>query len=111
MAEKTTKSVKKPAKTAAKPAEPKAKSKPAAITAKRSTRRSDVIEVDEPSGTWPKITQGSHLTVIAHENGRTELVWDDAALLRDVRAAMLKADSSAPAGNKSTAKSKGKAKT
>lgn len=36
----------------------------------------------------PKITQGSHLTVIEHENGRTELKWDDRALLRDVQQAL-----------------------
>lgn len=36
------------------------------------------------SGGWPKIKQGSHLTVITHEDGRTELKWDDEALMRDV---------------------------
>ena len=40
------------------------------------------------SGSWPKITQGSHLTVITHEDGRTELKWDDAALMRDVQTAI-----------------------
>lgn len=52
---------------------------------------------------WPKITKGSHLTVITHENGRTELVWDDEALLRDVRAAILKAESSMPVAEKKPA--------
>jgi hypothetical protein len=37
---------------------------------------------------WPKITQGSHLTVIEHENGRRELHWNDAALIQDVRNAI-----------------------
>jgi len=40
------------------------------------------------SGGWPKINQGSHLTVKTFEDGRTELVWDDAALLRDVQEAI-----------------------
>lgn len=40
------------------------------------------------SGGWPKVSQGSHLTVITHENGRTELKWDDEALMRDVREAI-----------------------
>lgn len=46
--------------------------------------------------TWPKITKGSHLTVIEHEDGRRELQWDDDALLRDVQAAILKAESTIP---------------
>ena len=37
---------------------------------------------------WPKITQGSHLTVKTFEDGKTELVWDDEALLNDVRKAL-----------------------
>jgi hypothetical protein len=37
--------------------------------------------------TWPKITGGSHLTVTEHENGKTELKWDDEQLLKDVREA------------------------
>ena len=40
------------------------------------------------TGTWPKITQGSHLTVTTYEDGRTELKWDDAALMRDVQNAI-----------------------
>lgn len=37
---------------------------------------------------WPKIKQGSHLLVRTYKDGRTELEWDDEALLRDVRAAL-----------------------
>jgi len=55
------------------------------------------IQKNVPSGGWPKIVQGSHLTVITYENGRTELQWDDEALLRDVRMALLKAESNIPA--------------
>ena len=40
------------------------------------------------SGGWPKINQGSHLTVKTFEDGRTELVWDDEALMRDVQEAL-----------------------
>lgn len=39
------------------------------------------------SGTWPKVTVGSHLTVTEYEDGHTELTWDDEALARDVREA------------------------
>ena len=37
---------------------------------------------------WPKINKGNHLTVITHENGKTELVWDDAALAKEVKEAI-----------------------
>ena len=37
---------------------------------------------------WPKVEQGSHLTVTTHEDGRTELTWDDEALEREVREAI-----------------------
>lgn len=47
----------------------------------------------QPSGGWPKINQGSHLTVRTFEDGQTELVWDDDALLKDVRAAIMKFES------------------
>ena len=39
---------------------------------------------------WPKITRGSHLTVNTFEDGRTELIWDDEALTREVRDAIIK---------------------
>jgi hypothetical protein len=44
--------------------------------------------VNVPSGGWPKINQGSHLTVKTFEDGRTELIWDDDALMRDVQNAI-----------------------
>ena len=37
---------------------------------------------------YPIIEKGSHLTVITHENGKTELQWDDKALARDVKNAI-----------------------
>ena len=42
-------------------------------------------ELIDPSG----VVKGSHLTVITFSDGRTQLVWDDEALLRDVRDAIL----------------------
>ena len=35
-----------------------------------------------------KVVKGNHLTVTTYPDGRTELQWDDAALLRDVREAI-----------------------
>lgn len=56
----------------------------------------------------PVVVQGSHLTVTTWPNGRTELKWDDEALLRDVRAAILKFESAIPVSEK---KPKRKAKS
>ena len=42
---------------------------------------------------WPRVKQGSHLTVRTYEDGHTELEWDDEALLKDVRAAIMKFES------------------
>jgi hypothetical protein len=50
---------------------------------------------------WPKVTKGSHLTVYTFEDGKTELVWDDEALLSEVRNAILKSESILPASKKS----------
>lgn len=70
------------------------KSKPAVITAKKapakeSSKRASTTASNKSVDQWPKITEGSHLKVITHENGRIELIWDDKALLRDVRNAIL----------------------
>ena len=40
--------------------------------------------VNVPSGGWPIINQGTHLTVKTFEDGRTELVWDWDALVKEV---------------------------
>ena len=40
----------------------------------------------------PKVVKGSHLTVTTYPDGRTELEWDDAALLNDVREAIKSAE-------------------
>ena len=37
---------------------------------------------------YPYVTIGTHLTVTEHEDGRTELTWDDEALLQEVKAAL-----------------------
>jgi len=38
--------------------------------------------------TEPTVVKGNHLTVTTHPDGRTELEWDDDALLAEVRAAL-----------------------
>jgi alpha-amylase/alpha-mannosidase (GH57 family) len=61
-----------------------------------ATRKKKEVLENVPSGGWPKINQGSHLTVKTFEDGRTELIWDDEQLLKEVRAAILKAESVLP---------------
>lgn len=49
----------------------------------------DIAEMsNKPSGGWPIINQGTHLTVKTFEDGSTELIWDDEALLNEVREAI-----------------------
>jgi hypothetical protein len=52
----------------------------------------------DPSG----VVKGSHLTVTTFSDGRTVLEWDDAALLRDVQNAILKAESVVPVSTEKT---------
>jgi YD repeat-containing protein len=49
-----------------------------------ATRNKKIVEENIKETT---VVKGSHLTVTTHPDGRTELEWDDEALLRDVRAA------------------------
>jgi len=49
-----------------------------------ATRKKKIVEENIKETT---VVKGSHLTVTTHPDGRTELEWDDEALLRDVRAA------------------------
>jgi hypothetical protein len=52
----------------------------------RTPRKKKLENTD--SGGWPKISQGTHLTVKTYEDGSTELVWDDEQLLKEVREAI-----------------------
>jgi hypothetical protein len=63
-----------------------------------------------PSGGWPKIVQGTHLTVKTFEDGKTELIWDWDALVSEVRLACLKAESVIPATTETIAEVKPKRK-
>ena len=82
----------------------KKKTKAEEVKVKKITKKKDSITLDMP-GTigsaklvFPetKVVKGSHLT-ITYNNGYPEkLEWDDEALLNDVRAAILKAESVIP---------------
>jgi hypothetical protein len=58
---------------------------------------SQVVMKEEFYDLEPKVVVGSHLTVTTYPDGRTELKWDDDALLRDVRDAILRHESNIPA--------------
>ena len=53
---------------------------------KAAPKKKETVNI--PNGGWPVINQGSHLTVKTFEDGRTELIWNDEALMRDVREAL-----------------------
>jgi len=55
--------------------------------------------VNAPSGSWPKVVQGTHLTVKTFEDGKTELTWDWDALVNEVRTATENAESLPTASN------------
>lgn len=65
-------------------------------------------QLNKPSGGWPKIVQGTHLTVKTFKDGSTELIWDWDALVSEVRAACLKAESNVPATTETKPKRKAK---
>ncbi len=50
------------------------------------------IQLTEVISLPASIEKGSHLTVTTYPDGRTELVWDDEALLNDVREAIKSAE-------------------
>jgi len=55
-----------------------------------------ILPENVPSGGWPVINQGTHLTVKTFEDGTTELVWDDEQLLKEVQEAIASVNSTKP---------------
>jgi hypothetical protein len=51
-------------------------------------KKTEELSPNVESGGWPKMQQGTHLTVKTFEDGSTELVWDDEQLLKEVREAI-----------------------
>ena len=69
-----------------------------------ATRKKKLENVD--SGGWPKINQGTHLTVKTFEDGSTELVWDDEQLLKEVREAIASVETTQGEENGKTRKTR-----
>lgn len=81
--------------------------------ATRKKKNSTVIEsadiaemINVDSGGWPKMTQGTHLTVKTFEDGHTELLWDDAQLLKEVQEAIASVELKPAVRDKATRKKK-----
>ena len=55
---------------------------------KKAAPKKKAETVNQPSGGWPVISQGTHLTVKTFEDGSTELIWDDEQLLKEVQEAI-----------------------
>jgi hypothetical protein len=64
--------------------------------ATRKKKSEVIMSADVAEMAEPKVVKGSHLTVTTFPDGTTKLEWDDEALLRDVRNALLKAESVLP---------------
>jgi hypothetical protein len=69
-----------------------------------ATRKKKLENVD--SGGWPKIQQGTHLTVKTFEDGHTELVWDDEQLLKEVQEAIASVQTTQGEANGKTRKTR-----
>lgn len=69
-----------------------------------ATRKKKLENVD--SGGWPKIQQGTHLTVRTFEDGSTDLIWDDEQLLKEVREAIASVETTQGEENGKTRKTR-----
>ena len=59
------------------------------MATKKKSKIIESADIAEMTKVWPRVVQGSHLTVKYFEDGRTELIWDDTALTREVNDAIL----------------------
>lgn len=87
----------------------KSKTVKAKVVAKAPTKKTSTVKVEskfDKQALNPTITKGSHLTVIKYPNGKTELIWDDEALARDVAEAIAEYQASKPKDKKPAVKAK-----
>ncbi len=78
------------------------------LIAEETLQATDVPKKKKVKEVWPKVVKGSHLTVITHENGKTELEWDDDALTKDVQKALTDYENSVKVNTVKTTKRKKK---
>lgn len=72
------------------------------VRKKKSEVTNEIVE--------PVVVKGSHLTVTTYPDGKTELVWDDEALARDVHNALTAYDESVKLNTVETKKTRTKTK-
>lgn len=68
-----------------------------------ATKKKKSEVVDATGSDVVKIVKGNHLTVTTFPNGRTELKWDDEALLNEVKAAILSVETPVKKSRKKSA--------
>jgi hypothetical protein len=68
-----------------------------------TTKKKKSEVVDATGSDVVKIVKGNHLTVTTFPNGRTELKWDDEALLNEVKAAILSVETPVKKSRKKSA--------
>lgn len=78
------------------------------LIAEETLQATDAPKKKKAKEVWPKVVKGSHLTVITHENGKTELEWDDDALTKDVQKALTDYENSVKVNTVKTTKRKKK---
>ncbi len=66
-----------------------------------ATRKKKIDQVDSAV---PAVVRGNHLTVITNPDGTTQLIWDDTALLQEVRAAIASVPSKQPSSGRKKSK-------
>ena len=78
------------------------------LIAEETLQATDAPKKKKAKEVWPKVVVGSHLTVTTYEDGKTELVWDDEALARDVQNALTAYENSVTVNTVKTTKRKKK---
>ena len=67
-------------------------------------KKKSEVTIDASGPDVVQIVKGNHLTVTTFPNGKTKLVWDDEALLKEVKEAIASVEENPVQKSKSTVK-------
>ena len=67
-------------------------------------KKKSEVTIDASGPDVVQIVKGNHLTVTTFPNGKTKLVWDDEALLKEVKEAIASVEENPVKKSKSTVK-------
>ena len=67
-------------------------------------KKKSEVTIDASGSDVVQIVKGNHLTVTTFPNGKTKLVWDDEALLKEVKEAIASVEENPVNKSKSTVK-------